>query len=122
MTRCTFVALVAILGGCSPFVSVSGQVYGTDHDALLNALRDSGSTNLQCPAEQVRVRVLSSGRGSIYLAEGCAQRAIYAMDCAPHAVNPTSRPCVQQPPETPDCRRFETNACQLVLTSRLALD
>ncbi len=124
MNRLVFVALVALLGGCSPLVSVSGKVYGTDQDALLLALRDSGSVSLKCPLEQVRVRVVSAGShgNRILLAEGCDQRAAYVMDCPPHVVYPTPSPCFHHPPETTDCQRVETNECELILVSRGVLD
>ena len=70
--------IVASLGltGCFASVrSVSGRVYEGEFNALEQAIRDSGSTNLQCDAGAVRVRRFVTGRDhAALIAEGCGQR------------------------------------------------
>ena len=114
-----------LLSGCFSFRSVSGKIYGPGVGAVEGAVRDSASVNLQCPSSEVRNPriVTSAGRhqNHLYVADGCGQRAVYAMDCS----SPRTQLCGRGAGawfERDSCRPTGPSDCELVLISKVPLD
>jgi len=135
--------IVASLGltGCFASVrNVSGRVYEGEFNALEQAIRDSGSTNLQCDPSEVRVREFVTGAHrsaeTHLVAEGCGQRAFYVEDCSaylapagpPGGARPTDATCAGNGTGLASSSCYQTpvrsveRICELLLVSKIKLD
>lgn len=123
------VAAFGLLSGCFSYRSVSGKIYGPGVGGLEAAVRESASVNLHCPSSEVgKLRVVTSaGRhhhSSLYVADGCGQRAVYAADCS----SPCTRACEGRAHvgfEAEPCRpqaHAGSSDCEMVLISKVPLD
>jgi len=108
MWRTWLIASVLLLGGCVPYQSVSGKIYPPGREGAEAALVESGSINLHCAPSDIRARHALMGhrpRGrhgsSMFIAEGCGQRATYVEDCS---------------------RDLDEVVCELILVSKVPLD
>ena len=122
----TIVVVSLCLGGCVSYRSVSGRVFGPGDGALDQALSDSGSTSLQCAPSRVRIRRFATGYRNyqpVLLADGCGQRASYAVDCSDHSPDPVCpNGGLQVGGATCPPDRDDKETCELVLISRVKLD